>query len=103
MTAEAMIPENDMEFLRFLKARYPVYHASNIFFRDVQYGLAAYLAPQGVTLRPPRLEEQALAFLARMEGKGILRRIDAQTWAVTFDEFKTPVSKPAPAAKTAAA
>ena len=103
MTAHEIILQNDLEVLRFLKARYPVYHASNIFLRDVQYGLAAFLSPRGILLRSAGLEELARTFLTQMERKGILRQIDEQTWAVTYEEFKTPVTKPAPAAKPAAA
>ena len=92
---------NDRELLAYLKTRFPVYHMSNIFFRDMQYGIHAYLHERGVHARYTETEAAARAFVERLEKQRILVPIDTQSWVVNFPDYKTPPSKPVPAAKPA--
>ena len=92
----------DREMLAYLKTRIPVVHMSNIFLRDIQYGIHAYLRERGVRARYPEAEAAARAFVERLERQSILVPIDGQSWAVNFPDYKTPPTKPAPSAKAAA-
>jgi hypothetical protein len=76
--------------LKDLKARVAVYHQSNIFFRDIQYGIQAMLREQGIRVRYTEAERLAREFVERMEQENIFVAIDRQTWALRYPEFKTP-------------
>ena len=38
-----LLKNNDSELLNYLKAKFPVFHNSNFFFRDFQYGIRSFL------------------------------------------------------------
>ena len=38
-----LFTEQQKEFLEFLKTRYNLFHASNVFFRDLHYGVMTFL------------------------------------------------------------
>jgi hypothetical protein len=101
------ILENELEVLNFLKSRYPLYHLSNIFFRDIQYGIQTMLDRKNMSVGYADAEKIARAFVAQLEKKKILNPIDRQSWVVNYPEFRKPAAKPAaparPAAKPAAA
>ena len=95
---ETYVLENAREVLQFLKSRFPLYHQSNIFFRDVQYGILAFLERKGKKTGYTAGESIARAFIAALEKENILQPVDRQSWAVNLPEYKTPVTKAAPAA-----
>lgn len=86
----------------FLKSRFPLYHQSNIFFRDIQYGIQLFLERKGIKAGYPESEQIAHGFISALEREGVLIAIDRQSWALMYPEFRTPSSKPAPAARPAA-
>jgi hypothetical protein len=87
--------DNFTEVLKFLKSRFPMYHRSNFFFRDVQYGVQTMLEDRGVKVRYAEAEKIARALVEKLEREEIFQPIDRQTWAVHYPEFKTPPVKPA--------
>ncbi len=96
------ILENQKEVLTFLKTKFPLFHLSNFFFRDLQYGIQMFLERKaGMSIRYPKAESIAKSFAAQLERENIFIRIDQQSWALNYPEFKTPVVKPAVAAKPA--
>jgi hypothetical protein len=94
--ADAVL-NNDQEVLKYLRDRFPVFHLSNIFFRDIQYGIQSYLKGRDLKVNYRLAEDIARQFVAKLEREKILRPIDRQTWMVHFEEFKKPVVKPAAA------
>ena len=92
--ADAVL-NNDQEVLKFLKDRFPVFHLSNIFLRDIQYGIQSYLNGRDLKVSYRLAEEIAREFVAKLEREKILRPIDGQTWMVNFEEFRKPLVKPA--------
>ena len=92
--ADAVL-NNDQEVLKFLKDRFPVFHLSNIFLRDIQYGIQSYLKGRDLKVSYRLAGEIAMEFVAKLEREKILRPIDRQTWMVNFEEFKKPLVKPA--------
>ena len=84
---------NEREVLVHLKERFPVFHLSNIFFRDIQYGIQSYLKGRNLKVDYRLAENIAHQFIAQLERENILRRIDRQTWMVHLEEFKTPPVK----------
>lgn len=101
------ILENETEVLEFLKSQYPMYHLSNVFFRDVQYGIQTFLERRGIKANYKESEKVSREYVSRLVKKQILKPIDAQSWVLNYEAFrKAPVkpaapAKPAPAAKAA--
>jgi hypothetical protein len=91
------ILDNESEVLTFLRARYPLYHLSNVFFRDVQYGIQTLLDRKSMRVNYREAERIARDFVARLERKRTLVPIDRQTWALHYPEFRTPPVKAATA------
>ncbi len=98
----ALILENKKEFLKYLKSKFPLFHDSNVFFRDLHYGVMSYLEMHRVRYRYSEAEELTHKVIEALEQENILRRIDKLTWMLNYPEFKKPSSKPAPPAKPAA-
>jgi hypothetical protein len=95
---ETLVLENTREVLQFLKSRFPLYHLSNIFFRDVHYGILAFLEKKGKKTGYSAGEPIARAFIAALEKENILHAVDRQSWKLNLPEYKTPITKAAPAA-----
>jgi len=94
---------NQKDVLGYLKSRFPIYHLSNVFFRDIQYGIRMYFKEKGVKLGYTEAEKIARRYVEEMERAKIFKPVDKQSWVVDYPEFRTPPVKPAPAAKPAAA
>jgi hypothetical protein len=73
----------------FLREKYPIFFNSNIFLRDIQYGILTYFERKDIMISYPEAEELALKFTAVMEADGDLRRLDTKTWMVNF-KFEKP-------------
>jgi len=97
------VVDHRLEVLRFLKSKFPVYHRSNIFFRDIQYGVQLFLLRGGARVSYQAADSIARALVAALEREGVLVPVDRQSWAVNYPEFRTPQAKPAPAAVKPAA
>src|SRR5437867_10704055 len=93
---------NETEVLKFLKSQYPMYHLSNFFFRDIQYGIQTMLDRKNMPVGYADAEKIARAFVSQLEKKKILNPIDQQSWVVNYPEFRKPSAKPAGPAKPAA-
>jgi len=94
------INNNTEDFLRYLKSKFPLYHDSNVFLRDVHYGLMNYvedrLRKKVNYLVAERLTQDVIR---ELEKKGIFKNVDSRTWLLQYKEFALP--RPAPAAKAA--
>lgn len=85
------IIDNQTEFLKFLKSRFPLIHKSNFFFRDLHYGVMQYLGEKnGRRLKYSETEQIAREVGEAFERSGIFKRIDQQTWLVNYPEFALP-------------
>jgi hypothetical protein len=91
------------DFLKFLKAKYHLYHLSNVFFRDIHYGVMAFLELNKIKYKYLEAEELARKVIESLEEAGILKKVDKLTWVLHYPEFKKPPVKPAAPAKPAAA
>jgi len=84
-------------FLAFLKSKYLMFHKSNVFFRDLHYGVMAYLESRGLACRYGETEEIAWKVIETLEQAGFLIRVDDRTWCLQYEEFRLiPQAKPAP-------
>jgi hypothetical protein len=84
--------ENDYKvFLQFLKAKYPIFHNSNFFFRELQFGAVKYLEKKGIKISNGQGEKLAKDVGTFLEKQGIFERIDNQSWRINYKEFVTTV------------
>jgi hypothetical protein len=95
MDPVALIVKNQKDFLKYLKSKFPMYHLSNIFFRDLHYGIMSYLMGYKKKLRYYNAEEVARSVASEFEKSGIFRRVDNQTWLLIYPEFQLPRIKKA--------
>lgn len=94
----------DREFLQFLRSRYHLFHASNVFFRDLHYGVMTYLEQQKMAQNYITAEDITREVIAHYETAGILKPLNERTWVLILEEFRAVSSKPAaPAPKQAPA
>ena len=91
------------DFLKFLKAKYHLYHLSNVFFRDLHYGVMAYLELNKVKFKYLAAEELTRKVIESLEEENVLKKLDKLTWVLHYPEFKKPAMKPSAPAKPAAA
>ncbi len=102
MSAEEYIVHHQEEVLHYLKSKFPVYHLSNFFFRDLHFGIRMMLEDQGTKLGYTESEGVARRCAEELEKSGVFTRIDQQSWVVRYPEFRTPPSKAAVQPKPAA-
>jgi hypothetical protein len=86
-------------FLGLLKSRTPLYHQSNVFFRDFHYGIIAYGELKHKKLSYGKAEELAQELISALEQSGILRLIKPGSWMLDYPEFRKPSSKVEAASK----
>ena len=82
-----MLKNNDEILLKFLKAKFPVFHNSNFFFRDLQYGIRSFLEKKDIFISYKESEKLANEIAEHFTGKGIFQRVNNQGWKVNYPEF----------------
>jgi len=97
-----IITNNLPMFLASLKAKYQLYHASNVFFRDLHFGVIAFLESKKIRLTYSSSEDLTREVIRALEASGILRKIDDRSWLLEYPEYRKESTKPVPAEKAAA-
>jgi hypothetical protein len=87
MKKSLTVINNLVEFLHFLKGKYPLYHLSNIFFRDLHYGVMEFLLSKKVKINYGEAEQVARQVANHLEKQNILKRINQQGWVLLYPEF----------------
>lgn len=90
MKESGMILNNQKEFLKYLKSKFVLIHMSNIFFRDLHFGVMAYLRDHGVRVKYSAGDSISREVAAGLEKSGILKKIDHQSWLLLYPEFALP-------------
>ncbi len=80
--------END-SLLTFLKAKFPMFHNSNFFFRDLQYGIRSFLEKKDIIVSYTEADELAKLIASDWESKGIFIKVNNIGWKVNYPEFAT--------------
>jgi hypothetical protein len=79
----------DQIFLSYLKAKFPVFHNSNFFSRDFQYGLKSFLEKKGIKLSDNNLTLLSKQFSEYFEKQGVFVKTSNQGWKINFPDFVT--------------
>ncbi|MEO8398241.1 MAG: hypothetical protein ABI550_00345 [Ignavibacteriaceae bacterium] len=84
--------KNDYEmFLNFLKAKYPIFHNSNFFFRDFHYGVKRFLESKQFKITYPEAEILAEKLSEFLEEKEVFVRVNKNGWKINYPDFITSV------------
>ncbi len=95
MTSIAALIHDKSDFLRFLKTKFHLYHCSNVFFRDFQYGIMAYAAKNGIPVSYAKAEDLAKQMINLLTEAGILKPVQPGSWMLNYDSFRKPSAKAA--------
>jgi hypothetical protein len=90
MNETSIILDHKAEFLKFLHDRFPLFHLSNIFYRDMHFGVLAYLAGHGKRISYGAGEKITNEVVNSFENSGVLKRINHKTWVLNYPEFILP-------------
>jgi hypothetical protein len=76
-------------FLNFLKAKQPLFHNSNLFLRDFEYGVKRFLEKKEIKVNTSETEIIATELSGYLVKQGILVPINHNTWKLNYQEFVT--------------
>jgi hypothetical protein len=76
-------------FLNYLKARFPAFHNSNLFFRDFHYAVKNFLEIKNMKVTYAKSEQLSKEFSEFLERKGILIKVTELGWKLNFPDFTT--------------
>ena len=85
---ELLKTENE-KLLNYLKARFPMFHNSNFFFRDLQYGIRSFLEIKDIKVTYSQANSLAISVSNEMIDKGVFVKINDQSWKLNYPEFTT--------------
>ena len=84
-----LLKNNEMELLNYLRAKFPVFHNSNFFFRDFQYGIRSFLEKKEIKCSYELAEKLAIEMARHLEDENIFIKVNNQGWKVNYPEFAT--------------
>jgi hypothetical protein len=82
---------NEELFFNYLKERYPVFNNSNIFLRDIQYGVKSFFEKRDIKLGYSQVELLSNSIIKQFEDQKILQRLTKNTWKVNLLKENTVV------------
>lgn len=85
---QEIIKEEEI-FLNFMKAKYPVFHNSNVFKKDIEYSVKRFLELKGKNLRFTEIEKITNDLCLYFIEKGIFLPVNNITWKVNYLPFLT--------------
>lgn len=78
------LKQNQELFFNFLREKYPIFNNSNIFLRDIQYGVKSFFEKRDIKLNYKRLEYITDSIIKLYEEENILQRLTKNTWKVNL-------------------
>jgi hypothetical protein len=84
-----LLKDDYIVFLNFLKARFPTFHNSNLFFRDFHYAIKTFLEIKDMKVSYAESELLATEFSEFLERKGILVKVNELGWKLNYTDFAT--------------
>jgi hypothetical protein len=84
-----LLKNNETELLNYLRAKFPVFHNSNFFFRDFQYGIRSFLEKKEVKVSYQMAEKLAVEMAKYFEEQNIFLKVNSQGWKINYPEFAT--------------
>ncbi len=88
MLADKIKNEEEV-FLQFLKSKSPLFHNSNYFFRDLEYGIGSYLKKKNINPTQAEILKITDKVASFLEEKNYFKRINTGVWTVNMPKFVT--------------
>ena len=76
-------------FLAFLKAKFPVFHNSNFFYRDLQYGIKSFMEIKDLIITYSEADKLAQSLSKYLEDKSIFIKVNNTGWRINYPAFTT--------------
>lgn len=83
------ILKNKSQFLEYFRSKFPTFHNSNVFYRDLRYAAKYFLLSGGYKLSDVELEGVLAALVKVMVSDGIFRKVSDGAWTLNYPEFHT--------------
>jgi hypothetical protein len=90
MSETNFIKDNQIDFLKHFKKKFPAYHLSNIFLRDFHYGVITFFIERGKNIKHSEAERIAKEVILFFENQNLLKRVDHKTWLLNYPAFALP-------------
>lgn len=80
------LKKNNSIFLNYMKVKYPFVHNSNVFLRDIQYGIKNFFERKEVKLSYSEVEKLADNYIRFLEESQIFIKLQNNTWKLNYPE-----------------
>jgi hypothetical protein len=84
-----LLKNDETIFMNFLKAKFPVFHNSNFFFRDFQFGIRKFLENKGIRISYTDSEILADMLADQFQKQGFFIPVNSGTWKLNYPDFVT--------------
>ena len=84
-----LLKKDETIFLNFLKAKFPVFHNSNFFLRDFQFGIQQFFEKKDIEVKYPQAENLAKRLAEYFESQKLFIPVSRDTWKINYPEFIT--------------
>lgn len=79
--------KNNLEtFMGYMKEKYPLFHNSNVFLRDLEYGVKHFFEIKNKKLSFGNTENITKELITFLEGKEILKKVANNTWKLNYSQ-----------------
>ncbi|MCL5267372.1 MAG: hypothetical protein M1469_04620 [Bacteroidetes bacterium] len=80
---------NKKSFLEYFHSKFPSFHLSNVFYRDLRYALKYYLNSNKFSPSDAELEAVLRALIKEMVTDGILKPVSDGVWTLNYSDYRT--------------
>lgn len=87
------LAENQTSLMNYLKSRYRMYHRSNVFYRDIQFGIRHFLESKKIKVSYTVSELLANEIIHLLETENTFLRVGNMSWVLNYPEFITSSSQ----------
>ncbi|MDP4115871.1 MAG: hypothetical protein Q8903_07035 [Bacteroidota bacterium] len=84
---ENLIEKDYVIFLNYFKSKFPVFHKSNIFFLDIQYGIKHFFEQKDIKTTYTEIDKLSSSVISFFEQKGIFEKLDSKVWKINYPDF----------------
>lgn len=79
---------NQVEFMHHCKAKFPMIHLSNVFFRDFHFAVLDFLKKKKVKVSYTDGEQVTREVALEFEKRNLFKKLDYQTWMLNYPDFR---------------
>jgi hypothetical protein len=88
---DILVDDPDVLLGYMRQTKRPVFHNSNLFFRDIQYAIKDYFEDRlGVTIKPEEAQRIAKDVTKSFERQGVLKQVNSNGYLLIYPDLVTP-------------